>query len=208
MTPAWDPELRFRLPGDWFSIDVTSEATVDRCAHDLAVSLAGSGDAAAAIRVQIRDGLRAAVRDMRGGQPRAMYVGLELARGLALPVTLTVLEPRGLAIAPAMDDAPETVAAGLRETLERLRIGGHETAVEVDAREFRAIRTVHDVPVGPSRPERPRPLRVAYWCTVPRSKGIQVVAFATPLGVIRETMLAFFDAIVSAATYSTERRGA
>lgn len=225
--PAFARELRFRLPGRWFRIDVTTDATADASAREMAEALVGAGDDVASIRIRIREQVRRAVDEGREGSLRAMYLASELAPGVPLPMALTVFEPSDLRIASAVGQGPEAVAAALKAALVEIEVEGIQVAAELDCRAFRAIRTTRvdtenwsptvldggeerdrypfaysAEAAAESRQVTQRRLRVQYWCTVPDSKQVVLAVLSTPLGDIPETMLRLSDAIIRAATFA------
>ncbi|MBO9578392.1 MAG: hypothetical protein J7480_06430 [Microbacteriaceae bacterium] len=230
MTTSVFPELRFRLPGKWYSIDVSSEAAADESARRMAEELVGTSDEAALVRIKLRERVRRAAEGGRAGAIRAMFLATELQKGVALPATLTVFEPPKLRMAPAVGTSPEAVAGTMRKALAEVGVDGIEEAEELDCGAFRALRisrieaegwspTALDEsgvdadaaarypfaysPEATAEAERSvqRRLVIEYWCTVPESKQVLVVVCSTPLGDIAHAMVRLFDSILTAATY-------
>ncbi|MDR2996814.1 MAG: hypothetical protein LBU78_01710, partial [Microbacterium sp.] len=103
------PELRFRLPGRWFSVDLSGEDATAASIRRIAKDAVGVADDRAAERARVRHALEEAVAAGAQGDVRAIMFATEIAVGTPLPVTLLVFEPADLRMSPAIGTAPQKV---------------------------------------------------------------------------------------------------
>lgn len=195
-------ELRFRLPGRWFSVDLSSPPATDASIRQIAREAIGPADDRAAERAEVRRRLQEAVRAGSGGDVRALMFSSEIAPGTPLPVTLLVSEPGGLRMSPAIGTAPDRVLGVLSEALARLAPEAHGSLTEVRGPGVPAVRTHRVDRIEEDGADGVARLSADYWVPVPDSKRMLVVRLSTPLGDIENLMLALFDELVAAAFFA------
>ncbi|WP_065569754.1 hypothetical protein [Microbacterium oleivorans] len=202
-------ELRFRLPGRWFSVDLSTGAETSASIAAIARDAVGVTDDRATERATVRRQLHEAVAAGASGDIRALMLAHEITPGTPLPVTLLVFEPSDLRMSPAIGTEPRTVLGVLREALARLDPDARDSLVEVDGPGVPALRThrVDDVPEDDDL-HGTRRLSADYWVPVPETKQLLVVRLATPLGDIENLMLSLFDGFVAAAFFAAPRPSA
>ncbi|MFJ6679769.1 hypothetical protein ACIQLK_11715 [Microbacterium sp. NPDC091382] len=196
-------ELRFRLPGRWFSVDLSTEASTAASISAIARDAVGPADDRATERATVRRGLREAVAAGAAGDIRALMLAHEITPGTPLPVTLLVFEPSDLRMSPAVGTEPSKVLGVLTEALARLDPEAHATLTQVSGPGVPALRTHRVEEVGRDEDlSGTRRLSADYWVPVPETKGVLVVRLATPLGDIENLMLSLFDGFVAAAFFA------
>jgi hypothetical protein len=196
-------ELRFRLPGRWFTVDVSGGDATAASIRQVAKDAVGPADDRATQRADVRRRLDEAVRAGAGGDLRALMMATEISPGMPLPVTLVVFEPSDLRMSPAIGTAPDRVIAVMAESLSQLDPEAHATMVHVPGPGVPAIRT-HRVDATSDEPDMadiPR-LSADYWIPVPDSKQVLIVRLTTPLGDIEHLMLSLFDGFIAAAFFA------
>lgn len=200
--PAPVPQLRFRLTGTW--VRVIEDHGHTSGADSLARLVLGSADDLAQARMLIKRQVREGAQLALDGGATAMFIARELDADTPLAATLTVYQRPDLRMSPAIGTAPAAVIDMLAANLDAVGMPGAETAVRLDLDGFCALRTHTNVSedVDETLPGiATRNLSVNYWCTVPETKQMVLVTFQTPMGVIEQTMLRFFDATMQAARY-------
>lgn len=202
-------ELRFRLPGRWFSVDLSTGAATSASIAAIARDAVGVTDDRATERATVRRQLHEAVAAGASGDIRALMLAHEITPGTPLPVTLLVFEPSDLRMSPAIGTEPRTVLGVLREALARLDPDARDSLVEVDGPGVPALRAhrVDDVPEDDDL-HGTRRLSADYWVPVPETKQLLVVRLATPLRDIENLMLSLFDGFVAAAFFAAPRPSA
>ena len=199
--------LRFRLPGRWFSVDLSAEAATKSSIQRIARDAIGPADDRAVERATVRRQLEEAVAAGAGGDVRAIMFSTEIATGTPLPVTLLVFEPSNLRMSPAIGTDPKAVLKVMAEGLKQLDPEAHASMVEVRGPgdrvdERRALRT-HRVELVEDGSESDGVLRLIadYWIPVPGTKRLLMVRFSTPLGELENVMTALFDEFVAVAYF-------
>lgn len=112
------PELRFRLPGRWYSVDLSGEDATRASVRRIATDAVGVADDRAAERARVRQQLNEAVVAGAQGEVRAIMFATEIAHGTPLPVTLLVFEPADLRMSPAIGTTPQAVLGVMAEGLK------------------------------------------------------------------------------------------
>lgn len=211
--------LQFTLPGTWYSIDIDEEGLAEDSIRTLVEDVCGTTDEAAKARALMRQRLREACSAGAEAGVQAMYFGKELMEEVPLPVSITVYQPSGFRMSPAVGSDSEEVMEVLKLGFE----GGDGDYEEVEGFNYRALRfiTVEKddswIPVA-SENETPEEkavrheaeqlefhtLRVDYWCHVPGSKRIAIVSFSTQLSELQNIMISLFDTILSASCFVGE----
>ncbi|MFE6735298.1 hypothetical protein [Microbacterium sp. NPDC057650] len=199
------PELRFRLPGRWFSVDLSSEDATAGSIRRIAKDAVGAADDRAAERARVRRGLEQAVAAGAQGDVRAIMFATEIAAGTPLPVTLLVFEPADLRMSPAIGTASQTVLKVMAEALMRIDPVAHASMIEVRGPSVQALRTHRVEPVQDGT-EADGTLRLTadYWIPVPGTKQMVMARFSTPLGELENMMCALFDEFVAASYFNAE----
>lgn len=198
--------LRFRLPGRWFSVDLSGADATTASIRRIAKDAVGPADDRATERARIRRQLEAAVAEGARGDVRAIMFSTEIAPGTPLPVTLLVFEPADLRMSPAIGTAPETVLKVMAEGLAQIDPVARASMVEVRGPGVPALRTHRVEPVhDDTEADGTIRLTADYWIPVPGSKQLVMVRFATPLGELENMMCALFDEFVAVAYFSDER---
>lgn len=199
-------ELRFRLPGRWFSVDLSSPDATRASIRAIARDAVGVADDRAAERAKVRQQLTAAVDAGQAGQPRALMFSTEVAPGAPLPASLLVFEPSGLRMSPAIGESAQAVLAVMAESLAQIDPAVHATMVEVAGPGVPALRTHRLQPLADDDDrDGITQLVVDYWVPVPGSKQVLLVRFSTPLGELENIMLAFFDELLAVSFFARHR---
>ena len=200
------PSLRFRLPGRWFSVDLSAEAATKSSIQRIARDAIGPADDRAVERAKVRRQLEEAVAAGAGGDVRAIMFSTEIATGTPLPVTLLVFEPAKLRMSPAVGTAPQAVLKVMAEGLKQLDPEAHASMVEVRGPGVSALRT-HRVELVEDGSEENGILRLIadYWIPIPETKRLLMVRFFTPLGELENVMTALFDEFVAVAYFEQKK---
>ncbi|MEE2814604.1 MAG: hypothetical protein VYC96_02915 [Actinomycetota bacterium] len=200
------PELRFRLPGRWYAVDLSSAAAATASIRRIAKESVGPADDRAPERARVRQQLQDAVAAGSRGDIRAVMFSTEIALGAPLPVTLLVFEPTDLRMSPAIGTAPEAVLAVMAEGLKELDPAAHTSMAEVRGPGVPALRTHRTESVADgSEADGTLRLIADYWIPVPGTKQMLLARFSTPLGELENMMCALFDEFVAAAYFTSER---
>ncbi|CAN5119981.1 hypothetical protein BH09ACT3_BH09ACT3_16810 [soil metagenome] len=195
-SPAPLPEIRFRLPGDWWQVPLTDEDAARTSIRKLMRDQLGTADETANLRAglgrRVLDGLDAAI----AGDALAMHIALRIVPGAPMPAFFTVALP-SIGMTPAVGTSAKAVMGVLEKTLsEGKKLD--ETAKRFSIRESEVLRS-HRILVS-SEAEDALPTLIAdYWVTVPRSKRVLLITFSTALVDISEEMLGLFDSILAAS---------
>ena len=216
--PDDDPRLVFNLPGTWFPVAITDDGAVEQDVERLVLGIVGPADDAAVLRRQMHDHVVDACAEAMEGGAVAMYFGKELEKDAPFPVNITVYQPPGLRMSPAIGTESEEVFGILRMGFE----DADDEFVEVEGANFRALRRVliekdDSFHVEAPKDETPEEaalraeaekldlerMRVDYWAHVPGTKQIVIVSFATQMAMIKHLMLELFDLIVAASHFVT-----
>ncbi|AYF98526.1 hypothetical protein [Protaetiibacter intestinalis] len=191
------PELRFRLPGAWQQVRLDDPETARADVKALIERQVGRQDERAALRGELRAALTDRLQSAVESGAIALFVALEI-EGLPLSAYYTVYLP-AQPISGAVGTSADAVAGVFETGLRQADPGA--TVVRVASEESIALRTHRhqavDVPTEEGEPQRQLDtLVVDYWLTVPDTKRVVLVSFATALGGIEEIMLDLFDAII------------
>jgi len=211
-----EPELKFRLIGDWHPVLLPQVETRDLIAAYVN-GLVGRRDEDANARALLTRELRAVTDSAAQGEVTAMFLMTALT-GVPMPVALTVISRSDLRMAPAFGTAPQKVIEILHESFRQLSRPGVEDAVVLSIPEAEVLRlhTTTEVDVEFSEEERAaadptvlaevdqlrnRALTAEYWYTVPGTKNVLLVNLSTPMADIPHIMLDFFDSIIKASYF-------
>ena len=212
------PRLVFNLPGTWFPVAITDDGAVEQDVERLVLGIVGPADDAAVLRRQMHDQVVDACAEAMEGGAVAMYFGKELEKGAPFPVNITVYQPPGLRMSPAIGTESDEVFGILRMGFD----DADDAFVDVEGGNYRALRRVlieKDDSFQIEVPEEETPeeaalraeaekldlerMRVDYWAHVPGTKQIVIVSFATQMAMINHLMLELFDLIVAASHFVT-----
>jgi len=206
------PELTLRLPGSWWTADLTERASAVAAAKRLVRHRIGEADDRAVLRARLHRDLVAAIDRAIEGQGRRMLLAIQVTEGLPLPIAITVYAPT-LHIAPSIGTAPDRVL----DVLERgLREGGRIAEDElaslerIDAAGSRALRTVgtRRLRVGAesetaagAEVDEIEVVAVDYWIAVPGHKRVVLVDASCSYVDLRAELVVFFDALLRVAAF-------
>lgn len=210
------PQLRFRLPGEWWPLPLTDAAALEESLRGLALRQIGPQDDRAVLRAQLRERTRAAALAARDGGGVMTYLALEIVEAAPLPTSFTVFLPEQR-LTPVLGTGPDAVIDLLEQGLRSIGVDGIESAERIDTPATQALR-IHRTLVAPLAPdERPtvpvpddapwaaeerRTLVADYWLAVPGRRRFVLVSFSTPLVPLQDVMLGLFDSIVQAAYWA------
>lgn len=213
-----DPRLVFNLPGTWYPVAITDEGASEQDVERMVQGIVGPADDAAVLRRQMHDQVVDACAEAMEGGAVAMYFGKELEKDAPFPVNITVYQPPGLRMSPAIGTESEEVFGILRMGFE----DADDEFVEVEGANFRALRRVlieKDDSFHIEAPEDETPeeaalraeaeklqferMRVDYWAHVPGTKQIVIVSFVTQMAMIKHLMLELFDLFIAASRFVT-----
>ncbi|MGN7860817.1 hypothetical protein ACTJI8_09550 [Microbacterium sp. 22303] len=200
-----DRRLRFRLPGRWYSVDLSRTDATTASIRRIAKDAVGAADDRAPERRRVRSQLGDAVAAGAEGDVRAIMFSTEIAPGAPLPVTLLVFEPADLRMSPAIGTAPRAVLAVMAEALKQLDPVAHASMVEVRGPGGPALRTHRVEEVVGGEEDGISRLVADYWVPVPGTKQMLMVRFSTPLGDLENMMCALFDEFIAVSYFSDER---
>lgn len=178
--------------------------------------IVGPADDAAVLRRQMHDQVVDACAEAMEGGAVAMYFGKELEKDAPFPVNITVYQPPGLRMSPAIGTESEEVFGILRMGFD----DADDAFVDVEGGNYRALRRVlieKDDSFQIEVPEDETPeeaalraeaeklqferMRVDYWAHVPDTKQIVIVSFATQMAMIKHLMLELFDLLIAASYF-------
>ena len=206
------PELRLRLPGDWWTADLTDRTAALAAAGRLIRHRIGTTDDRAALRARLHHDFTTAIDRAIEGNGRRMLLAIEVAEGVPLPISITVF-------APDVDFAPAigTDADRVLDVLERgMREGSHGTLEEIESMErvpaaaSRALRTVgiHRIAVGSGADSGELDVAIVrYWIAVPGAKRVMLVDFSCSYAALVDELVVFYDALMRVASWSTDGAG-
>ena len=214
-----EPRLIFTLPGTWYPVAITDEGASEQDVERMVQGIVGPADDAAVLRRQMHDQVVDACADAMEGGAVAMYFGKELEKDAPFPVNITVYQPPGLRMSPAVGTESDEVFGILRMGFE----DADDAFVDVEGGNYRALRRVlieKDDSFQIEVPEEETPeeaalraeaeklqferMRVDYWAHVPDTKQIVIVSFATQMAMIKHLMLELFDLLIAASYFVSD----
>lgn len=217
--PDDDPRLVFNLPGTWFPVAITDDGAVEQDVERMVQGIVGPADDAAVLRRQMHDQVVDACAEAAEGGAVAMYFGKELEKDVPFPINITVYQPPGLRMSPALSTESD-------EVFDVLRLGfddADDAFVDVEGGNYRALRRLliekeESFEVEASEEEIPEEaalraeaekleferMRVDYWAHVPGTKQIVIVSFATQMAMIKHLMLELFDLLIAASYFISD----
>ena len=211
-----EPRLIFTLPGTWYPVAITDDGAVEQDVERMVQGIVGPADDAAVLRRQMHDQVVDACAEAMEGGAVAMYFGKELEKDAPFPVNITVYQPPGLRMSPAIGTESEEVFGILRMGFD----DADDAFVDVEGGNYRALRRVlieKDDSFQIEIPEEETPeeaalraeaekldlerMRVDYWAHVPDTKQIVIVSFVTQMAMIKHLMLELFDLLIAASYF-------
>lgn len=196
-------ELRLRLPGRWFALDLSHPDATEQSLRQIAREAVGTADDRAVERAKVRDDLRAAAEVGVLGEARSLLFSTEIAPGTPLPITVAIFEPEKLRMSPAIGTSSDAVLKVMAEALKQLDSDAYASLVTVKGPGVPALRTQFLEPSAEH--EGVTRLVVDYWVPVPESKQVLMVRFSSPLGELEHVLGALFDEFISAAYFARHR---
>ena len=215
-SPSEDPRLVFNLPGTWFPVAITDEGASEQDVERMVQGIVGPADDAAVLRRQMHDQVVDACAAAAEGGAVAMYFGKELEKDAPFPVNITVYQPPGLRMSPAIGTESDEVFGILRMGFD----DADDTFVDVEGGNYRALRRLlieKDDSFQIEVPEEETPeeaalraeaeklqferMHVDYWAHVPDTKQIVIVSFVTQMAMIKNLMLELFDLLIAASYF-------
>ncbi|QEO10643.1 hypothetical protein [Protaetiibacter larvae] len=203
------PQLRFRLPGDWWAVELHDRDRAVAAAHRLVRHRVGAHDDRALLRARLTreftETVDAAIR--AGGQ--SMFIAVQILDGVPLPISFTVYLPE-LGMTPAIGTAPDGVLDILDRGLEHIVAEGHadpgdpvdRVRIALPATKATRLHRVRVIDVGSGDDSGTlETLIVDYWVAIPGTKRVLLVTFTTSLAALQEQLLQFFDAVMRAAAW-------
>ena len=203
------PTLRFRLPGDWWALDLHDRDAAVASAHRLVRHRIGTQDGRVRVRQHVTRELTEAIDAAIRADGQSMFIAVKILDGVPLPLSFTVYLPE-TGMTPAIGTDPDRVLEILERgiahvaTAEHADPGDPADRVRVDLPETKATR-IHrvravDVTSGDDAGTI-ETLVVDYWVAVPGTKRVMLVSFSTPMAQLQQQLLQFFDAIMRAARW-------
>ncbi|MCR2784260.1 MULTISPECIES: hypothetical protein [unclassified Microbacterium] len=201
---ATDPRLVFRMIGTWWRIELSSPEAIADSTKQIARGVLGRADDRASARARLRDELTAAATAAADAEAQLLMIQTELGPGEPMSATLTVFEDERMRMSPTVGTAPDAVLATLERSFPLIDAAAAETLVRRQCRDSEVVRvhTVQEtVQIEDGEQYTQRRLVAQYWYPIPGSKRLLTVVLSSPLGEIPNTLLSYFDAIVSASAF-------
>ncbi|MEP6481217.1 MAG: hypothetical protein ABJA94_04330 [Rhodoglobus sp.] len=196
------PELRFRLPGQWWQVPLHDKDEARASVRRLVERQVGKADNGAKVRDDLRKQFLAALEFAIEGDGQALHLALDVIEDVPLSASVTVFLPP-IGMTPAIGTASSSVMAVLEQGLALTAGNALDTAVRFDIAESTVLRT-HKVQVlrvtdiDGSIDDLPTVV-AEYWLTIPGTKRVILLVFTTVFAELEEVMLEFFDSIVQVA---------
>jgi hypothetical protein len=203
------PSLRFRLPGDWWAVELHDRDAAVASAHRLVRHRIGAQDDRVLVRQRVTreltEAIDAAIR--AGGQ--SMFIAVNILDGIPLPISFAVYLPE-TGMTPAIGTDADRVLDILEQGITQVATSGHadpgdpDDRIRVELSETKATRLhrVRTIDVGSGADTGTmETLVVDYWAAVPGTKRVMLVSFSTSMAELQQQLLQFFDAIMRAARW-------
>ena len=199
--PAPLPQLRLRLPGNWWQVPLHDRAEARASVRRLVAAQVGPADDRANVRIELERRVLGALDDAIGGDGQAFHVALSIVPGAPIPVTAMVSLP-AQQLTPAVGTSATATMAILERGLADLTEGGADSLHRFTAGASEvARRTRRHVVADPDSDENLPTVAVEYWMTVPGTKRFVLVAFSAPAGELEEPLTGLFDQIVRVSSW-------
>jgi hypothetical protein len=203
------PSLRFRLPGDWWAVELHDRDAAVASAHRLVRHRIGPQDDRVLVRQRVTreltEAIDAAIR--AGGQ--SMFIAVNILDGIPLPISFAVYLPE-TGMTPAIGTDADRVLDILEQGITQVATSAHadpgdpDDRIRVELSETKATRLhrVRTIDVGSGADTGTmETLVVDYWTAVPGTKRVMLVSFSTSMAELQQQLLQFFDAIMRAARW-------
>jgi hypothetical protein len=180
----------FTFSGIWSRIPVTDDDATARAVRGLVRELVGAEDARATERERLRRQMLESVGNAKELGATEVYLAEQVADGIPVSAMLSVHRAT-----PRLSVAVGTGASAVMDAfLEGLRRSGTvpATAERFTVGDSHVLRTVETVET-----EQGSSLAVRFWVTVPSTKTVIPLTFATPFEQLAEPLVALFTAIVA-----------
>jgi len=203
------PALRFRLPGDWWSVELHDRDAAVASAHRLVRHRIGPQDDRTLTRARLTHELTEAVDAAIRAGGQSMFIAIQILEGVPLPISFAVYLPE-VAMTPAFGPDPDRVLDILERGIEQVATGEHADPgdpadrIRMALSETKATRLhrVRVIDVGSGEDSGTlETLVVDYWVAIPGTKRVLLVSFSTSMAALQEYLLQFFDAIMRAAAW-------
>lgn len=193
------PRLKLRLPGSWWQVPLTDEASARDSIKRLIERQVGRGDEQARLRAELRAQFTAALATAIEADGQAMHIALDVVEEVPLSASIAVFLPP-LGMTPAIGTSGAAVIDVLEQGLRALPGADPGSMVIFDAGVSAVLRTHHRTTTlvrGDDGAQAELPMVVAdYWVSVPGTKRVMLLTFTTVFAELEEVMLGFFDSIV------------
>jgi hypothetical protein len=190
MTDASALVPTFTFSGIWSHIPLTDEAGTAQAVRGLVRDLVGTDDARATQRERFRRQLLDSVGQARELGATEVYLAEQVADGIPVSAMLSVHQAT-----PRLSVAVGTGASAVMDAfVDGLRRSGNEPVnpERFTVGESQVLRTAEMVDSEPVPS-----LTVRFWATVPETKTVVPLTFASPFEQLAEPLIVLFTAIVS-----------
>lgn len=199
--------LKLLLPGSWWTIPLENPEDTKASIHRLVAKVSGRADELATLRADLRRRFTSAAQTAREGSASEFYISLEIAPGVPLPASLSVLWPE--VYLPSSIEGGDALLAEVRAYVGESGAEGTASIEDVVLDDTVGLRRT-SLTVGPALPDDPdspevTTLEADYWIVVPGTLQLVVLSFASTLGEIDAALLILFDAIVATAKWDEMR---
>ncbi|QKJ20366.1 hypothetical protein [Microbacterium hominis] len=205
------PALAYRLPGEWWSVPMTTADDASASIAALVRQTLGRRDDQATARARQRARLTDAAERARAAGATQFHLSLRDGAGIALASTLAEYRPLlplgGQVDAAAVADAlvgafarEATGDASIDDPWERFAAAGGAVFAKDDGLVLRRTRSVAGDDPGDAHAQVPTVI-VDYWLTVPGRAAVVLSTFATGLAELEPLMVDLFDAVVAASAW-------
>jgi hypothetical protein len=200
------PALRYRLPGTWAQLDLSSAEASDAAVARLVAAEFGRRDQDAQLRRTQRESLSRAVAEARNGGATQMHLSLRTGPSTALATLLTEYRRT----VPAAQPDPEALLASIAAAVTGATAddawngwadaGGslYKRGESLVARRSR----IDEHPPSGAGAEPTHSLTVDYWSSVPGRSEVVLTTFTTGLAELGPLLGELFDAIMSTAEWA------
>lgn len=190
------PSLVFRLPGQWWQIPLDDRDAASSSIKALLKNRFAHVDELAQFRHDLKRQFLAALEQAIEGDGVAMHVAINIVEDMPISASVCVYLP-DVSISPAVGTAPVAVMDIAQQGIEAS--SGGAAGVRFSAHESEVLRVSRRSVIETKDDQDDLPLLlVDYWMTIPGTKRIILLTFATAFADIEEAMVTFFDSIVVA----------
>lgn len=186
----------FTFPGGiWHRLALTDPTAIDRRVAAIVSAMLGGTDALAPQRARLRQELAATVHATAAGGALELFVAEQVTSGMPVTATLAVHGP-----SPRLSPAVGTDGAAVMDVfLEGRGLAGVPGTAEA---RFRAGEGEAFREILPTSAVEGTPLvAVRFWLTVPGTKSVLPVQFASPFVDLAAPLVTLFTAIVASVSW-------